>query len=233
MHLRVRGLFVVRRSSQEAQFEAIDGCIRCCRIAESFFGSTLESIVSKLEDKDQGQATKASWSQADETLTKLEKGGVVKWAREKRVHFRRRVGFRMEARYGFMTVSEFEKRTGSDAKKMNYKVISLENEEGTKDVSGILFKICPGDNSDRYRVVVFFSERAWFLDEAFLKAQESTPQDKPSACYLGIFRHLSTLFQIPGPPGLLPIVRTIHIRIRSRDLPLQHSTLRAGKQGPN
>ena len=61
----------------------------------------------------------------------------------------------MQANYGFLTVKEFEKRFKMQPKVLGAKVQKLMNEEGTREISGVLFKI-QGPEDMTYRTVQFF-----------------------------------------------------------------------------
>ncbi len=132
----------------------------------------MADVMARIADPDKSQKAKADWNEADATVAKLETGGLVKWGSKKKVAARIRVGYRLETRYGFLTASEFLKLTGYDAKQLNVKSIDLDNEEGTRKISGVLYKTDPEDTA-HYRTVVFFREKVWFLDEELLVPEES------------------------------------------------------------
>jgi hypothetical protein len=166
-----------------------ESCKRCVRIARSFFRSTLASILEKLEDKSLGPKMEISWAEAEETLAALDADGASTWSTDKRVLERKRAGYRIETRFGFMTMKEFWTRTHFEAKILGAKTVELTNEEGTRKIQGVLFRLA-GEADHFYRVVVFFSETAWFVDEYHLtpkEPQHTTCKANPSRA---IFKNL-------------------------------------------
>jgi hypothetical protein len=177
------GLGICEAVSQDMEFQNDDSCKRCFRIAQSFFGKTVAEVVELIAEPKSSMGK--DWAEADSTMGRLEADGVVVWPKTKTVHTRKRSGYRMEARYGFMTPTEFLQRFGYECKILKVKTVTLRHEEGTRDITGILFRLAPGEASV-YRTVVYFSETVWFLDETVLKPEASSPKQNRLAHFLSL-----------------------------------------------
>jgi hypothetical protein len=152
--------------------EADDQCKRCSRLSRSFFGKNLSDIVDEMTDLQKGDAMKGKWKEADDTLTSLEtEGALTAWPRDMNVMTMKRTGWRMETKYGFLSTAEFLKKFAFEPKVLGIRVVALKNEEGTRQISGCLFRLTDGQDA-YYRVVIFFSETVWILKEDVLKPED-------------------------------------------------------------
>jgi hypothetical protein len=148
-----------------------DSCQRCIRLSRSFFGKTLRDIVDEMADPDKGKAVSIKWKEADTILASLESEGAITWPRDIEVLAMRRTGYRVETKYGFLTLTEFLKKFTFEAKVLGCRVVELKAEEGIRKLKGVLFRLLDGQDGF-YRVVIFFSETVCILKEDVLKPQD-------------------------------------------------------------
>ena len=71
------------------------------------------------------------------------------------------------------------KRFTVEAKNLNFKPVTLMNEEGTRNITGILFKMIPGDDL-YYRVVTFYHDVLWLVDEHMMRQGDRLRATQPT-----------------------------------------------------
>ena len=155
-------------------------CVRCMRLAKSFRKKSLEDL-SVLE-ADPKSDVKDQWAEAEESLAKLESGSSLKFDQQLGVFAREMTGYRMSAKYGFMTVTEFTKLYDLEPKALSLKPVTLKNEEGTKFLLGILFKPAAGDEL-MYRIVTYFHDTSWSLHETVMKPEDRLRIKEPEQTF--------------------------------------------------
>jgi hypothetical protein len=103
------------------------------------------------------------WDEADENLTKLTAGEEPSFKEPAGMTLMTRTGYRMKATYSFVTVSDFTKHFRIEPKHLGLRVVKMQAECGTRELSGVLLADTPPKL--RCRTVEFFSDQVWFLHE--------------------------------------------------------------------
>jgi hypothetical protein len=111
----------------------------------------------------QSDENKAEWQEAGENWDKRHAGEVLEWDQDQSTCLAVQTGYRMTARYPFVTVSEFTHRHKVDPKSTGLKVVSTRSECGTKKLTGVLIRDYPAELT--FRTVEFFSDSIWTIRE--------------------------------------------------------------------
>lgn len=151
-----------------------DKCQRCYRICLSWYNESFEDLCKK---RSSDSSFRREFDKADGVLSALEDGEAPNWDHPMSVRTTKRTGMKLEAPYYFMSVSEFTRKYKVEPKHAGLKVVTIDAEDGCKQIQGILFKWSPG--AERYRKITFFTETTWSMEETLLTPESRLRQKEP------------------------------------------------------
>jgi hypothetical protein len=157
-------------------------CVRCVRLSKSFHKQSLQSLADAMdEEADSAKAAQMSgqWKEANESLAKIEEGEACEWPDRVSINSKVRAGYRMSRKFGFMTLGEFLEEFGVEAKTItSLRISSKWNEEGSRKIDGIAFRVTAGDDL-KYRIYETFFESTDDQDFTILTHDERLRQKEP------------------------------------------------------
>ena len=167
---------------KEIKFVGVDKCERCWTISLSWYGKDF-GFLCKL--RRESSTFRAEWDEADANYSKKLSSAGMQFSVPMGVSTFQRSGMRVEATYYFCTIAQFRKYFSFDPKNLGLRISSISNEEGTKELKGIIFK--PSDRMaislDVFRKVTIFNETAWSLDEHLRRPEDRLRDAEPLQVY--------------------------------------------------
>ncbi len=153
------------KSAKEVRMFDDEQCVRCTRLAGSFYGKTLPELVHELEterDPKRAAAMQSEWDEADKNLKAIEEdpGHTLTFSARAGIKRKGRCGYRMSARYLFLTNSEVLREFAVEPKVLGLKTCRRWNEEHSRKIEGVCFKAVPGDEL-KYRILEYFYEQVY------------------------------------------------------------------------
>ena len=138
---------------------AFDRCIRCLRIARSWYGKKFEVLARMHAESD---TFKKEWSLASNN----ESLGLAKqFAHKMRVKAQHRTGMRLISYFWFIRVQEWQRDFNHSPKELGWKTRIIKCEGGTSSMEGVAIPITPGEPFTKFRVLEMYDDNVQFLEE--------------------------------------------------------------------
>jgi hypothetical protein len=152
-------------------------CAKCFAICDSFSTMTLARV---LEQKLQKETIAKEFKMAGDVFDSLPTQTFKKPAHVLKFT---RVGCRLERGYWFISVKEFSSEHGLTPKDVGLKTMTVLDEIGTKDITGVLATPQTGDPQDRYRRLSLWSDKVRLLSEDVLGPGRQLRADHPKEIF--------------------------------------------------
>jgi hypothetical protein len=169
-----------------------DFCIRCAKIGMSFYKSNMLSLMDDMDadvNAKKSAETCEQWDLADKNLQKQEEGEELAYGDGfEHIETCIRSGYRTRMLYGFLTPTEFSNEFGVNLKAIPVlKQITRYNEDGSRKLQGLAFKLSPGDEY-RFRVLEQFFEASDYKVLSLLKPSDRLRQKQPEETLQRLFK---------------------------------------------
>ena len=166
--------------------KAVDQCLACYHIALAFFGKTWEWLVKKSNaDKKftlEWAAAEAKYKELVAENPEAFKGYDV----SADVNLADYAGWKLKVIYWLLRRAEFVKLTDFEPKALGLKVVTFRDEQGIKDIKGVLVRPARNDPIHLYRIVEMHSGCQWSLTEEICDGAKRIRKDQPQETFSAI-----------------------------------------------
>lgn len=131
------------------------------------------------------------------------------------VNIREKAGFKLEQKYWLLRISEFTKLFKYVPKALGMKISVFKDEQGIKDLKGVVVKPSPHLPLHKYRVITFYSMTEWEIAENICSGSKRLRDTQPQETYNAISSkksksHSLDCYVIEGYPQTLTNKNCVH-----------------------
>ena len=161
-----------------------DKCIPCYHVAGAYYGKTFEWLVKQAAAS---VSFRKEWDSAMSKYMELIAENPAAFAEHFKtvadVRLGMRAGMRLECYYWFLRLAEFIGRFKYTPEVLGVKTFVIKDEQGIKDLRGVLIRPTADEPLHLYRVVSFFSETAWGVDELMYDGRTRLRGQQPTETF--------------------------------------------------
>ena len=164
----------------------MDTCMKCFHISQAFYGTSWETICKKFLNNKSFQADwKAAVVRYDD-LVLADPSTFSGFDTLANVNVGISAGVTLSIKYWFLRLAEFLSLFKFLPKVLGFRVSIFKDEQGLKDLKGIVVRPTANVQLHRYRVITFHSSSQWEIDDMICCGRRRLRDDQPQEVYNSI-----------------------------------------------